>query len=918
MAVERLPYHPRLPLVITPATQLPDLEPVPFGDTLTVARSAPTGAYPENGQLLLATETPTVFVPLTSDATEGQVFGALRLWQHLEPGDAFKKNAVIVVTEKPQQLIESLPFFRDRPLVPAKLLDGILQMEGLQKYGVEQDLGEQLGGLYIRALVFDRVVRSKILGEMGDWDIWYPKYPKTYSKQPLHLAQALAGKPESFYAQIITPEDVRGGVSIFPSKSVAGLGTEKKPVGGIIYSAFTRDDLWPTHRIMGRHEFFEHIPLSTGEHTQNLLTVLAAIDFATSYNLPIAKVFEQAGLQDADLEPFGEMAQDYKQVLDVLGEVLFVSGKRLIDATAEDYAKINEKLRGLNNPRLGEILPSLHTLLSKGVVNLEALAYAERYLYSRCWPAIPEGLPVVLPKNQRDPNALSTDKLITRTTNMIQTNPNDQKDDFEAVRREGLQIWEEGERATHLIETNRLTREFIDLRTQLRRQFIFNMRRFSPFDQEIQHFFKQGVEFIRGTDIVALEPMHEEPLTGRAIADRLRELFPRNRFITGSNHLPTLETFGGFDGIVVHQDIILSFVDRETMRAQGIIPRNAQFESGKIGRHIINTKGDTIRSLLLTGIALGIIHPETLIMTIDSDWENVKGHDKYFPAHYLSGMMANQPPDQAFVLGLLARIGKERRNQVALNQMNRWTNLGTPFQRVVAENKKRIVWPLSGERVLPAYLIMNSPFPNGYSMEIWLDLLASIKDMTDPNLTIAQIATPTLKILTDSLPSKDWAMTMFCSNMYDYFMDFWERTVLSKFETLPEEQKGCLAKDTNAFLAWEQQQVDLLPTNWGPELLTAFNHRHGGMPEIITTPSDAELNPKGFTNAEIQHWENQDFIFSRDFLEPSITWLDENELIDWEGMVDYLINELGVPYDPVKLENAWWRQRLRERAAAAQ
>src|SRR3989338_1417269 len=199
MAGERLPIN-RLPLIITPTTHLGDLSPTPFGQSLTVIRSpVDPQRYPDAGQLLLSQETPTVFVPLTENSTEGQIYGALRFWQHIEPGDAFRKNVVTVVTDGPQKIIEASPVFKNRPIIPAGLLDNIIHMEELHKYGVTSDLGTQLGGLYIRALVFDRIVSARVLGQMSDWDIWYPKYPKAYSKQPVHLAQALSDTRNAFY-----------------------------------------------------------------------------------------------------------------------------------------------------------------------------------------------------------------------------------------------------------------------------------------------------------------------------------------------------------------------------------------------------------------------------------------------------------------------------------------------------------------------------------------------------------------------------------------------------------------------------------------------------------------------------------------------------------------------------------------------
>lgn len=915
MVRERLPID-RLPLIITPTTHIGGLSPPPFGQSLDVIRSPVNPRrYPEAGQLLLAQETPTVFIPLTEDATEGQIYGALRFWQHLEPGDAFKKNVVTVVTDGPQRIIESSQAFNNRPVIPAGLLDNIIHMEELQKYGVTGDLGTQLGGLYIRALVFDRIVRARVLGQMSDWDIWYPKYPKTYSKQPVHLAQALSDTPNAFYAQIVTPEDINAGVSIFPKREIAAKGTSDRPIGGIIYSAFTRDDLWPTHRIMGRREFFENIPLSTGEYTQNLLTVLAAIEFATAYGLPIAKVFEQAGLQSSELEPSGQMASDYTEVLNVLGDVLFANGKRLIDAKPEDFWEINTRLTLLNNSRLGQILPSLrHMTQKKGILNLEKLARVQRELYTRYWPAFPESLLKILPANLRQPDSPDPDDLIKVTTQMVQTNPRDQTNDIgdDDKLATGTRIVPQGERETHLMESQRATSVFIQQRAALRELYLFNPKRYHPDAYEVRHFFAQGEQLIKDTDIVALEPMHREPKTGRPVADYLRQSFPADRFITGSNDQETLDTFEGFDGLVVHQDTVLSFIARRSLQETGVTPWNAQLQEGRITRLIKNTKGDTVKALFLAGLALGIIQPETQVMLVDSDWENVKGLERYAPVQYLAGTLANQPPDKNFIMTILARIGKERRNQVVLNALNSWSNTNG-FQRLVSDNMRKIIWFLSGERVIPAKMLLNHPFPNGYSMEIWLDLLTSLLDIRDPKQTIAQVGTPTKKTLSDSLPSKDWAMTMFCANIFNDMMAFWKTLLDERFSALTVEEQIRFKKDHDAYVQWEINQEDLMPTNWNSQVLTRYNHENGGMPMVLTTPSDAELDPQNAVTAPDQDWRNIDYIFSRDVLEPSITELDNLGLIDWEGLIKYLSEDLGIKVDQKKLENAWWKQRQRER-----
>lgn len=917
MARERLPIN-RLPLIITPTTNLDDLSPTPFGESLTVIRSSTDPQhYPEKGQLLLSQETPTTFVSLTEDSTEGQIYGALRFWQHCEPGDAFRKHAVTVVTDGPQKIIEGSPVFKNRPIIPAGLLDDIIHMEELQNYGITSDLGTQLGGLYIRALVFDRIVRARVLGQMSDWDIWYPKYPKTHSKQLVHLAQASSETPNAFYAQIVTPEDIKAGVSIFPKPEIADKGTREKPVGEIIYSAFTRDDLWPTHRIMGRREFFENIPLSTGEHTQNLLTVLAAIEYATAYGLPIAKVFEQAGLQNPELEPGGQMASDYTDVLNILGDVLFANGKRLIDAKPENFSEINARLTRLNNPRLGQILPSLRHMTKKGMLNLEKLARAQRELYTKHWPAFPESLLKILPANLKQLDSPNPDVLIKATTRMVQTDPSNQDNELDSsASLRGARVVPDGERETHLMESQRATMDFIEERTALRQLYLFNPTRHHPDAYEIQHFFAQGERLIRDTDIVVIEPMHREPKTGRPIADYLRQLFPADRVITGSNDQETLDTFTGFDGLVVHQDRVLSFINRRSLQEKGVTPWNAQPQEGRITRFIKKAKGDTVKALFLAGLALGTIQPETQVMLIDSDWENVNGLERYAPVEYLAGTLANQPPDKNFIMTILARIGKERRNQVVLNALNSWGNKNG-FQRLVSDNMRKIIWFLSGERVIPAKMLLNHPFPNGYSMEIWLDLLTSLQDILDQKQTIAQVGTPTKKMLSDSLPSKDWAMTMFCANMFNDIMAFWETLLNERLNTLEVEKREKLKKDLDTYAQWEIAQEDLMPTNWNSQILARFNYENGGMPMVLTTPSDAELDPQNAVMAPDQDWRNIDYIFSKDVIEPSIAELDELGLIDWEGLVKYLTEKLGIQPDPAKLENAWWKQRQRKKQSTA-
>lgn len=910
MAQVRIEQLTPTPVVITPKTDICCFEEVPQGTELAVIRqSTKEQDYPSNGQKLFMHQEITLHMPINADAIDTQVWGQLRGVQHLDLETPFQQNVVIIAPQNQINAIQKDQYFTRFPVVPAELLDNILHGEELQKYGVENPIGNQMGGLLIKGLLLDRVIRSKIIGQQGDWDVLYSSYPKGKSgKQPVRLAEPLAIEPTAFFSHMVTTTDLEQ-VSIFPDESLKNSGIE----GGVIYKAFTKDNIWPTHRIMGRREFFDSIPLSTGEHTQNLLTILSAIDFARAYNLPIARVFDELGLQDEDLEPVGEMAYDYNQVLGVLAEVLFKKQKRLIDVNEQDFVDINRKLRVLKNPRLGEILPSLSRLIKYKIVDLHETAIVERTLYSKIWPTIPGSLLKIVPENLMIVDSLDPDDLIRETTQMVQTDPSDQEDDKDGRGlKQGIKVVPDGERETHLMEMQRAQVDYLNKRAKLRQLYLFNPQRFHPDAYEIRHFFEQGKGLISDTDIVAIEPMHKESQTGRPIADYVRKFFPADRFITGSNDQETLSTFEGFDGIVVHQDRILSFIKRKLAQEQGIIPWNAVPQEGSIPRQIINTKGDTVKALFLSGLALGIIQPDTQVMLLDSDWENVEGLEKYAPVEYLSGTLANQPPDKTFIMTLLARIGKERRNQVVLNALNNWSNKNG-FQRLVSDNMRKIIWFLSGERVIPAKMIIDHPFPNGYSMEIWLDLLTSIHDIQDSDQTIAQVSTPTKKILKDSLPSKDWAMTMFCANMFDNMMSFWQELLSERINQLPENDKIQL-KSLDALSTWERLQTDLMPQNWDSKILSKFNYQYGGMPMVLTTPSDAELDPQNAVLAPNQDWRNIDYVFSQDFLEPSVAELDDLQLIDWEGLVGYLTENLGIQIDPQKLENAWWRQRQKQRS----
>ena len=158
---------------------------------LHVAVSTPNPIFPDSGTALIKREPPTMFIPLDDTALDTQIFGALRGWQHLDPGrNMVQEQPVVIAADKPAKLIETNGIYDHHPMIPARLLDGFLKLDELYaRYGVQLPSrnSEYLGQLLIKGLVFDRAIRSAVLGKIDDWNILYTKYPKS-NRMPPNIA----------------------------------------------------------------------------------------------------------------------------------------------------------------------------------------------------------------------------------------------------------------------------------------------------------------------------------------------------------------------------------------------------------------------------------------------------------------------------------------------------------------------------------------------------------------------------------------------------------------------------------------------------------------------------------------------------------------------------------------------------------
>jgi hypothetical protein len=845
---------PALPLVISVATSdsLPTRHPLPSGncDCLAV-HSLPVTThgdnYPHAGRLFMfganGDNLVDAIVTIGPCASSQAAAGAANNQQYLCPGDSYRTRQIIIAQGSGADYLEHDCV--DWPVVRPEELAGILkENEVFRRYGVNFPLGDTQGTLLLSALLLDRLTRSKFIGEQAGINYWFTDGPKN-TRQPSWQAEVFALHPDVLYVQTAeNPSDYQ--VFISQVEKQRDFDPAK-----ILYEAVKDKSLLPTHRVMARRRFFDHVPFTTGIHTQNLVMLIAATEFAQAYNLPLGQVLDAAGVPNAHLEPKSQMEQDYAALIEIIGEVCYRDGIRFMDATPDHFRQMNALMR--NNSKLGQLVPPIYTLIKDGFIDLDRVAEIEKRLFARNWSAIPEIVRRVMPPNMIAPN--STDDPSQLAQQLIETSQGDKPrgvllppDDYRKV----TSLQQDGERKRALEHEARNVAEgpqqrFEHASAEQTGLFVFNAsENISPGSPEMKILRERARGEFASRRYGFILPAHVERDTAGPITEHFASIMPRDLVVMVSKDDKTLEVAAGTGVSVIKEQNVLKLINWESMYELGILPtedpdmllsmQQAEIDHdgnltapqlSALRRTIDGTKGRTLLAGFLYLWAIGKRPP--MIGMADTDPRNIQS---YLPAETLTFPFVLPPANKRIIESRIARTGDERRNHTVFSAINRLRNSSDTTLALIGTILSANIWQLSGESIDDVDFWLNYPMTLNYGIETFRNLWAATRIARDNTHSLigVQVATPEKKDEDGTVsPINDWIMTSWCAQLIHHYADFY-----LQYGKLPID-----FVDSSKVSIVDFTKIDFDDPNQNPfYYLRLWNQLHAGRFDVITVPHD--------------------------------------------------------------------------------
>lgn len=775
-------------------------------DTLQVdtLQAAPDSTdFPRRGQQLMSSGKVDGLITLGPETSESAADAAVsRAYAQHRPGTAFRDNMLIIASDRPADMLESRG--ENWPIVRTEMLDGILKEEEVyRRYGAEFPLGEQTGALQLSAILMDRLIRRKLIGEQAPLNYLQTEQP-TATRRLLWQAELHANNPQTLY------------VHTEPGQKPLKKHPNTQPR--------------PTSEVMAKAEFFDHVPLATGEHTPAITMLIAATELAQRHNLPIGKVIEAAGMRDEDVRFTLEMQEDYERFHRIKGEVLDAEGVTLTTATPVHIKRMNEKMRLY--PRLGQLVGSAYDLVQHGLVNLDQVAEVEKQLFARKWSGAPDILREVMPEHLMIPG--SSNDQVTLANRVITTAQGDiprgvilPPDDLSTIKA----LHPNGER-TRAMEDETLNygpndQEQFEAATRASNGYLlFNEAyNYAPWSKEMDELrLRERVELASGNYSLML-PAHIERGVGGKAAAYYAGIMPPEMITLSSKDDTTIREAAESGINVIKEQDILNLIKWEEMYRHGFLPQEAAPPDDRVDvmdadpeteilirRSIDGTKGRTLNTIDQYDRARGINTSKRIM--VDTDAQN---HGLYQPAEFLMLPYMFGPADREIIGSLLAKTGDGRRNHTVFSEINQLCNSDDPRLQLLGTIMSQRVWQLTGESATTRRMWDENVAVLGYGFETFRNIWLADQVVKDPTRrkAFAQVANPETKGENgDVNPVNDWVMTSVCAQTLAHVTDFYRR-----YGVLPPDY--FLPNAADPFFYYKE-----------------WNRLHAGKFDVITVPHD--------------------------------------------------------------------------------
>ncbi len=316
--------------------------------------------------------------------------------------------------------------------------------------------------------------------------------------------------------------------------------------------------------------------------------------------------------------------------------------------------------------------------------------------------------------------------------------------------------------------------------------------------------------------------------------------------LASSEAQATSEELGDAD--VVKQSDVLSGIDWDLLRREGIVPPDFQPKGAK---------GLTMYAGVIAAQALGQLDGKTVIFH-DTDITNPGSEDaqrsesgSYGALEHLA-IPYTYPLDSGTIHStMIARTGTGRNNEPWLYQANMIAAMShLPKMQRLAVLLGSLEWPLSGERTIGGNitshdgsikpLIHELAFPVGMGVETYMNIALAGIDAKTGRRSVFQVANPNPKLENRESPRDR-----------EYGLIF-----------------GC-AKNLN-FLARHVEETGKHVIDWDIDDIASFNQKHGGRRDMLSVPSPIDHQPNRVVSSGV------------DVLLPSISMLESLGAVNWD------------------------------------
>lgn len=799
------------------------------------------------------------------------------------------RHMIVASDEVAEKLRTSLP---ELTVFSSRDLEGLLKDEVYTLVGATPPQEETSGFYNLSALVVDRLVMKRNRGEEPFRNHIYDVGIGTdkVGASPIKLASALTRREGAIYIQ------KNKGAKIF------NIGSSDLNRDNQLAQDISRLDLEPSSNIVIQPALLDRVPLITG-NVQELITLIAAYQYAGVTGLPIGKILDEMGLR-FDVNELIQQKQDaYEKLLKIIGEEVEAKGELLINITPERLKQINVRLK--EYPQLGQLLPSVYDLLRTGMIDLDRVTEIEKQCHDK-HRGIPKEVTDFMPTNMKQPGTTDHPQVLITELDRAQTEFGTQpsgKDLQVAVQTGNYQGYDVRSGTRHReaqFDDKPDPRKSLD--SQLQGLFYFNRDNLYLEQEEAKRaLVEPGREFLAAGNVVWILPGFVERFSIADVARYHERLIRKpGRVIVVSPDEGTRDAASIFCNVVLDQNEIMQNINWSALIEAGILPKDRKVP--------ISGKGITILAGFLWAMAQGLITENTYVGHTDTDIANIDKYSIFYrqnpesrippyrAAEYMAAAAAKMSPNVQLAAIQPAKVGIERKSPVKHPVWMAMANSQDAALRYAGYQLGRVTWASPGEGLVLSETYSNYPWEatTGFDLDRYLKaLLMELNGMSssvdlDNRFRFAQVVVPPPKIEMGGVSeSIDFQEVNWATFMYTIAQEFYQKWFYLT-------QAGV-----------QNALPPALPPHYSIAHLGEVNREYAGRQLRVIAESSPETTRvviedppmPGHNLGEGVIYYPYEELFGRNVHQPNVTgyrwapwrlppipWMDKEGIINWEGI----------------------------------